>query len=176
MSKYEAWFCHCGRIHLMNNDKYDWLSKDFRNRKIIRICQNCGATRQTWLDEYFIEDEDDPRPSFTVCGSDVKEGEFIGDSNTQFIFSKGIRVPLKSGAFAEYHGPAGGWFDDKGKCEVWTDRLIQNIQREFKDEAEDVLNSISGYVAGINWEGTLYSHEEKMKRSSNPIHDSKLMK
>lgn len=161
--KYEAWFCRCGRIHLMNNDKYDWLAEDFKNRKIIRVCQNCGTTRQTWLDECFIDDVDDPRPSFTVCGSDLKECEFLGDSNTQFIFSNGIRVPLLSGAYAEHHG-ASLWYDDNGRCEVWTDRLIQNIQREFKDEAEEVLNSISGYVVGINWEGTPYSHEEKMKK------------
>lgn len=169
--KYEAWFCHCGRIHLMNNDKYDWLAEDFQNRRIIRVCQNCGATRQTWLDECFMEDEDDPRPSFTVCGSDLREGEFIGDSNTQFIFSKGIRVPLKNVfRFATSRLGGNGWFDEDGNPgEVDTESLIKEIRSQFKDEAEEVLDSISGYVVGINWESTPYSHEAKMNRSSESV-------
>ena len=153
--KYDVWFCKCGRIHLMNNDKYDWLAEDFKNRKIIRVCQNCGTTRQTWLDEYFMDDEDDSRPSFTVCGSVFKECEFIEDNNIQFIFSKGIRVPLLNGAFAERYA-VGLWYDDNDRCEVWTDRFIQQIKKEFKDEAEEILNSISGYAVGIDWKGTSY--------------------
>ena len=145
----------------MNNDKYDWLAEDFKNRKIIRVCQNCGTTRQTWLDEYFIEDEDDPRPSFTVCGSDLKECEFTGDSNTQFIFSRGIPVPLESGESAEFFGPSGIWYDSEGRCKVWTKRLISDIKYHYKEDAEDILNSISGYVVGIDWEGTPYSYEAK---------------
>lgn len=156
--KYDVWFCKCGRIHLMNNDKYDWLAEDFQNRKIIRVCQNCGATRQTWLDEYFMEfmeDEENPRPSFTVCDSDVKEGEFIGD-NTRLIFSRGIPVPLENGEIAEYFGHSGIWYYSEGSCKVWTKRLISDIRYHYKEDAEDILNSISGYAVGIDWGGTPY--------------------
>lgn len=167
MAKYDVWFCSCGRIHLMNNDKYDWLADDFENRTIIRVCQNCGLTRKTWLDEESYFDGELDKPSFIICGTDLKEKEFIGDGNTQFIFSSGIPVPLESGAMATYCGRAGDWFDDAGKCKVWTERLINNVKHQYKDDAKDVLDSISGYVSGIDWSGTPYSHEAKEARSKN---------
>lgn len=148
--KYDVWFCKCGRIHLMNKRKYDWLADDSKNRKIICVCQNCGATRQTWLDEYF-------EGGNIICSSDVKEGEFIGDNNTQFIFSRGIPVPLRSGGFAEYF-TSGIWYDSDIKRKVWTECLIDDIKYRYKEEAEDILNSISGYAVDIDWEGTPYHH------------------
>ena len=42
MHKYDVWFCHCGRIHVMPNEYYEWLQEDYKNRFILRICQNCG--------------------------------------------------------------------------------------------------------------------------------------
>lgn len=156
--KYDVWFCKCGRIHLMNNNKYEWLVNDFKNRKIVQICQNCGATRQIWLDECFTKDGDNLYPSFTVCNSDVKECEFIGDSNIQFIFGNGVPVPLENGETAEYFEPWGVWHYSEGRCKVWTKRFIDYIKYHYKEDAEDILNSISGYVAGIDWEGTPYYH------------------
>lgn len=150
MSKYSVRFCNCGTIHLMNNDNFDWMEEDFGNRSVVQVCRNCGFTKETYLEPY----ED----GFCHCGHEINEAEFEGDSNHRVIISRGIRIPLnESFGHAAYISPANHYFDDDGNlCTVDTKRLIEQIKHDYKDDADNILYSIAGYVSGIDWSGTKY--------------------
>lgn len=152
--KYSVRFCHCGRIHTMTLDKYEWMEESLE-RRIIRVCQNCGDAKQTSL----IKNHG----GIDVCVSDVDDREFVGD-NTLFVFSHGIRVPMKpyegcDGPVFACHYGGGRWFHDRGRGEVDTEALINCIKIQYKDEADAILSSIVCYVCGINWKGTAYGKE-----------------
>ena len=65
MGKYEVYVCSCGRIHLMDRSNFDWLSNNYTKRSVIQICNNCGAARETFLDEYM--------DGFAVCKEEIKD-------------------------------------------------------------------------------------------------------
>ena len=145
MHKYDVLFCHCGTLQLMPSEYYDWLEEKYQTRRVIRVCQHCGATYQVWLTEY-----DD---GFAVNSCNITDT--IIDENdkyeTRYIFSTGIRVPMTSGNEAAYHN-GNYWTDESGNTVVDTNRLIQKVRDE------DKLKSIAAYVSGINWKGTPYEH------------------
>lgn len=171
-TKYDCWFCHCGRIHIMPYSEYDWLQEDYTKRMIVRVCTNCGATRITYLDEY-----DD---GYSICGSDIYDSfdgrptvmEDSDEHKYKYYFSKGIRVPLKCGHYAdsfisdtyvntEYlEKVCKTSFIPEAKkvdpncCIVDTEELINDV----KDD--DILRSISGYVVGIDWTRTKYERKK----------------
>lgn len=157
--KYDVWFCSCGHIHVMPMSHLDWMAEDPKNRFVVRVCQSCGATYKMWLDQH--------SEGFDICGRDIRDVE-IQSKYCKFILNTGICVPMESGLYASYHTSAGIWLDDEynynDPCEdekkahstVNTDRLIKEVEREFKENAEDVLKSISAYVSGIDWKGTPY--------------------
>lgn len=144
MNKYDVRFCSCGTIHVMPVSYYDWMENDYKNRSVYRVCQRCGRTIRTWLSEY-----DD---GFCVNSCEMNDFELSKENKDDFkvIFSKGIRVPLKTGNYATYHSCGNAWFDEDKKSDVDTKRLIH----EVKDE--EILKSISGYVTGIDWSDTPY--------------------
>lgn len=162
--KYDVWFCRCGHIHLMPSYYLNWIAEDSENRSVVRVCQSCGATYRMWLDKH----ED----GLDICGNDLNDTE-IQSSDCKVILNRGIRVPMKSGLYASHHTSAGIWLDDEynynDRCEdekkfhstVDTARLIKEIKRDFGACATDVLTSISGYVSGINWDGTSFSYEAR---------------
>ena len=160
MSKYEVWFCDCGRIHLMDNKYLDWMQEDSKNRSVIRVCRNCGNVQEMFLDENICG-------GYDICATDNIPEEFDSSPDTHFIFSKGIQVPMMSGGYATYRSPTGRWYTDpvvhiygeetaSKNYIVDTKSLIKEIRRDYKDQAEDILKSISGYVSGIDWTGTEY--------------------
>ncbi len=164
LKKYDVWFCNCGHIHLMDRKWFDWMREDYINRQIVRVCRICGTIYKQFLDPY----ED----GFCICSADIGDEEFNANSNMHFIFSRGIAVPTVAGLYAEYRSPSGVWYaptevydevrnDDPDFHTVDTNQLIHNIQREYREDADDILNSISGYVSGIDWTNTPYSYEAK---------------
>lgn len=151
MSKYDVWFCECGHIHLMPIEYLDWMSENYEHRNIIRVCQNCGETKKMWLTDY--DDE------LKINCKDFINFEMCDNANTRFLLNKGIYVPLINGDCTDYatYYCNGVWFYESNKCKVNTIQLIKEIQYKYKDKADDILKSISGYVAGIDWTGTDYA-------------------
>ena len=49
--RYDAWFCDCGVIQLMDYQLYDWMQEKPDKRRVVRVCQHCGATRVIWLSD-----------------------------------------------------------------------------------------------------------------------------
>ena len=170
--KYDCWFCHCGRIHIMDYDEFKWLEEDYVRRKIVRICRNCGAIYVQHLDTY----ED----GYAICGTDIYDS-FDGTKPTviqndeeneyKFYISGGIEVPLKSGGYANYyHGVYVNtdyikdkynttYIPDAEKLDpdcvkVDIDALINKV----KDP--DILQCISGYCVKIDWSGTPYERKK----------------
>lgn len=147
MKKYSVWFCTCGRIHVFPMEEYDWLEEDYRVRSIIQVCQNCGATYETYLTRGFEE-------GFDVCGRTIGDVVYSPDDlkNVKLFMGKGIRVPLKGGFIAEhYNSSINQYYDeDWNAYNVDTKALIE----EVKDD--EILQSIAGYVSGIDWTGTKY--------------------
>lgn len=171
--KYDCWFCDCGRIHTMNYSEYDWLSEKHEKRALIRVCQNCGATRMIWLSEYYDEFTDNM--GFCINGSDVEDGTILSTNGNndeyRIFFSRGIKIPMKSGGYANWkfnHGYVNSDYlkDTLGTTYIPTalqkDPLCTTVDterliREVNDD--DILQSISGYLVGIDWKGTKYEKQ-----------------
>lgn len=157
MKRYSVRFCSCGHIHLMPMEYLSWIQEDANNRSIIQVCQSCGATYETWLGSY-----DD---GFMVCGTDKSNFEVSENSPTKILFSKGIRVPIidSEGRIFDATSHFGNsWYAEDWEnnyfCgEVDTNTLIDRVSSAFKEDADDILRSIAGYVSGINWSGTKYN-------------------
>ena len=145
MTKYEVWFCSCGRIHIMPWGYYDWIEEDWMHRSIIQVCQHCGKAQRINLDANCDS-------GYDICKSTVRNVELSEEElqNTRILFNTGINVPVISGGYASYC-TNGIWFDEHdNKTEVDTEMLIKGIRDE------EILRSIAGYVSGINWKGTAY--------------------
>lgn len=159
--RYDAWFCDCGVIQLMDYQLYDWMQEKPDKRRVVRVCQHCGATRVIWLSEY----ED----GYAINGADFYNHILSPSEDYEYhiIFDRGIEVPLKCGFYAdsyranryvswhyvesEYGGDlATAEKSDPDCCTVDVKRLIKEVNDE------DKIQSIAGYVSGINWSGTKY--------------------
>lgn len=167
MEKFNITFCRCGRIHVAEHG-YDWLAKDWKNRSLVNVCTNCGATTSTTLSPY--EEE-----SFTVNCVDLRDESFEG--LVRIRVSSGIRVYNLSGKLINERRDR-FFVNHKQMLEVeetgefmplheadklrkpWitvdTERLIADVQREYKDDADAILRTISGYSVPIHWENTPY--------------------
>lgn len=177
-AKYDIWFCDCGRIHFYPRSDWDWMAEDHEHRRSTQICRNCGAIYEHFLTENF--DEYEGKPGFDLNGYSYTNLDRIeidpkDEIQCRFYIDKGIKVPLKEGGYAdghwcgvyfnaEYMNKMGYPSDISETCQhrecitVDTERLIHNITYDYKDDAEDLLKCISGYIVGINWDGTKYSH------------------
>jgi len=170
MKKFDIRFCKCGRIHHMPSDELDWLAKDTKHRAIIRICANCGMAEVVFLSETFNN-------KFDVNVCDLERYPIKEWNNTKIYYSRGIRVYMKSGKEADteqsgYFANCDEWTHMNGSgyqpieaaekerkdwATVDTERLIDNVKREYKEDADDILKSISGYGSvKIHWKGTKY--------------------
>jgi len=162
--KYDCLFCNCGRIHIMDYDEYDWLESSPK-RSYIRVCMRCGSTHRVFLT--------DNGEGFDICSVDVPDGTIVHDINTKIHFSRGIMIPLKSGGYADWRFHDGYANTDYLRDTLGTTYIPEALKkdplcttvdterliREVKDE--DILNSISGYIVGIDWTGTKYDHRKK---------------
>ena len=179
MSKktYDCWFCSCGRIQYMDYEMYDWLQENPTKRYIIRVCTHCGASLQVWLSDNFDIGYDINARSVDFNGVrtiiDTTQG-----IEYKLIFDRGIKVPMISGGYADCHIGSSyantedmkekfgsTYFPDALKkdpnfCTVDVKRLIKEV------DDEDLIESISGYIVGIDWAGTGYSYEEKRQKKS----------
>ena len=63
-SKYDVWFCSCGRIHFHPMDDLDWMSEDCKNRRVLEICRHCGHIYEQYLTKSIYGDGD--KPAFDV--------------------------------------------------------------------------------------------------------------
>lgn len=174
--KYDCWFCECGRIHIMDYEFYDWMQENFEHRCVIRICTNCGANHRVWLTESFYG-------GFDINGADVDLNgkrtiidttEFSeGFNEYKFIFDRGIKVPMKSGGYADYHFHDGYANVDYMREKLGTTYIYEalkkdplcctvDVERLIKEvNDDDIIKSISGYIIGIDWKGTKYEHKWK---------------
>ena len=162
-------FCNCGRIHIIPK-LWDWMAEDHENRSAIHVCTHCGETVRMFLTPY-----DD---GFATNIVDVRDEDFEG--NFRIIASRGVIVYMNSGVEADTF--QSGYFanSDEWKmvelqeeyeslelsyklnqpwCTVNTNRLIRDIEIKYKDEADKILNQLSGYLIKINWDGTKYARK-----------------
>lgn len=158
LRRYDVWFCTCWHIHFIPSDILDWIKDDYRNREAIQVCNSCGAVRTTTLDTY----ED----GFCTCRDEKQNFKITKNIERclKLFVDNGVSVYLKNfdGSTVPASGKLGSrWFrvNSKGNQEfssVDTLRLIQDIKHNYRDDADDILRSISGYVSGIDWSGTDY--------------------
>lgn len=142
MHKYDVWFCNCGVVQVMPMEYLDWLQKDYKNRCIYRVCQNCGNVLKVWLDEY------DDSYSVNACAVNNFEISEVDLNNCRIIFNHGYKVPMVDGSYAKHH--IAGMFIYDGETKVDTERFIREVKNK------EILESIASYVSGINWKNTEY--------------------
>ena len=176
--KYEAWFCTCGRIHFHPMADLDWMAEDHENRRVLEVCRHCGQIYEQFLTESWYGEGD--KPAFDINGHSYHNDDnvlIMENPNYRIYIRKGIMVPMKKGGYADYHFSNGYcnseqiqkrfgdlWLSavkekDPGYFIVDTKRLIKEVRRDYPEEAEEILKSISGYVTGIDWKGTPYEHK-----------------
>lgn len=165
-------FCGCGRIRYIPQNVYDWMAEDYKNREVIWICKNCGATERIFLTEY--------ENGYYVNSTDINE--YAEPVQCRIYASSGIPVFMKSGSLADvfidaYFANRDEWISkennpdyesiDKSECrgEPWatvdTDRLIQQIKRSNSITADDIIRSIMSHrAARIMWDKTEYGKKE----------------
>lgn len=161
MKKYDCWFCDCGRIQVMPDDYYDWMAEDYQHRRVIRICQNCGATRIVWLDTYM--------EGFAVNSTDFRNEEIQtnGEIEYRIIMNDGIKVPMMNGGYADTHYGCTyiNWsYLEKDLGTTYLPAAKEDdpnctkvdVQRLIRENDPEVIKSISGYLVGIDWTGTPY--------------------
>lgn len=161
MEKYDVWFCSCGRIQIMPCWDFEWMQEDCAHRRVIRVCQNCGATYMMFLT--------DNGEGFDINGTDVRDTVINSDDGMQYkiIFDGGIKVPLMCGEYADSF--CGGKYVNWEYCEktLGTTYLPDaeakepnctkvDVERLMRMCPEDVVKSISGYAVGVDWAGTPY--------------------
>ena len=153
MKKYDVRFCDCGRVHFIDEDK---LNEAYDSEKsVIHICNNCGRTYMTWLEDYL--------DGKARCGRFVEDEEFDNNSLNQIgwvVSSSGERIIMRTGGEATYHG---GIFVD---YESKNDDNLKNFERlrrevdirstinEINDD--DKLEALSHYGTNIHWAGTKF--------------------
>ena len=154
------------------------MSEDCENRTVLEICRHCGHIYEQYLTKSI--DGDGDKPAFDVNGDNYFNDEnvlIMENPNYRIYIRKGIKVPMKKGGYADYHFSNGYCNSeqiqnafghtylprvkeqDPDYVTVDADRLIKEVQRDYPEEADDLLKSISGYVVGINWKGTSYEHK-----------------
>lgn len=185
-TKYDIWFCNCGRIHFMPKSDWDWMAEDCEHRRVLQVCRNCGALYEHFLTESFYK-----TPGFDLNGYDyINEDRIIfnptDDIQRRTYLDRGIKVPLIEGGYAdghwsniyfnaEYMRRMGYPSDISSSCEhpdcitVNTDRLIREVQSKYPEEADELLKCISGYLAGINWKGTKYERAYRYQLEKNKM-------
>lgn len=163
--KYEAWFCTCGRIHFHPMADLDWMAEDHENRRVLEVCRHCGQIYEQFLTESWYGEGD--KPAFDINGHSYHNDDnvlIMENPNYRIYIRKGIMVPMKKGGYADYHF-SNGYCNSEVKEKdpdyfiVDTKRLIKEVRRDYPEEAEEILKSISGYVTGIDWKGTPYEHK-----------------
>ena len=163
--KYSCWFCGCGRIHILANDLYDWMTEDYEHRSIVQVCNNCGTSHKIFLS--------DNGEGFDVNAMDLRDVniDILRPQECKILFNKGIKVPMKSGGYATYHFHDGYVNVDYIRDKLGTTYIPTALEkdpecttvdtelliREVNDE--DILQSISGYLVGIDWTGTKYERK-----------------
>ena len=184
MSKYDVRFCGCGRIHLIDREKENKVLED--NKNLLLICGGCGAA--TLIGANIESDFDDSdktcymmydreltyEKTKTITPADFESTEKekgIGE----ILYSKGIRVPMKSGNYAtSYHDGrfADMWYPDFWKIQrnditveeimgfidkFNRDRTTVDMRKFIRQNLDDELEAISQYyVDGFDWKGTKF--------------------
>ena len=171
--KYKAEPCRCGRIHIKQKDDNNWLAED-TYRRVIHICGNCGYAYKSFLTENMEDGYD--------CNCyGLNEGVSFEYNSIKIYYSRGIKVYMKSGAEADsyqngYFANCEEWqfaekdpnyksiIDSERKRESWAvvdvEKLINDVERTYKDEADDILKAISSFFSlNIHWSGTKYEQD-----------------
>ena len=160
--KYSVKFCPCGKIHIINNESvWNYMADDYKNRKVVYVCTNCGRTDLLFLDEY--------GGGFCECSHSLIDEEV--ESVSKVIADSGISVFTKSGDKADYY--SNGYFVNMAEwerhqydhsslyeaykakenwCTVDTEALKRSIKIIYKNDAQEVIKSIKGYVTKIDWQ------------------------
>jgi len=155
-TRYDIIFCTCGKIHAINYEHFDWMIEDSENRSLINVDTNCGITIEYFLNEHI---EDDGTKGYDLCSKAITdETKIIDGVTTRVILSKGFRIPLMSGGYAdclmgnkfvnssyienELHTT---WLPDAEKkdpncTQIDFKKLIKEIDNK------DILKSMTGYI------------------------------
>lgn len=127
-NKYQIRVCSCGTIHFIPEDKIDKALEE--NKNLLWLCGNCGQGTIIGGDEEpndFDDSPDAPDTIYSMYSVDFNPNgmhEFIeiqpssfeqreGDKGLSEIFySRGIKVPMKTGYNARYYNHANRYFMD----------------------------------------------------------------
>lgn len=164
MNTYTSKFCNCGRIHIHPDKDTDWMMDDYKHRRVLHVCRNCGATFQLFLTERSTDRE---KPDFYLNGCDIEHDRDIdieSDSDVKYRIhiSDGIKVPMGDGNYANYFRNCKFYYIDPEAPfardeSIFVDkpRLISDIHKKYKDELEsedieNIIKAIEARVSNIN--------------------------
>lgn len=129
--KYEVKFCSCGSIHFIKWCDIEKASED--GTEIIHICGRCGNGTALGTDDYFdgkaLYQRSVPE-QFELCGDFKWQGESTRGIH-KVIYSKGIRVPMMTGGFADAHY-GDTWFDTSNPMDSYKIQALHSYEEVVK--------------------------------------------
>lgn len=168
--KYDVVFCSCGRIHTIHRELYYWMAESCGNREILTVCTNCGATygKRLVMDKWADSEHYYTVESFTITDATINTATH--DKELSILFSSGIRVPLKSGCYADsYNGTMYRNRMDhivrstvmQTHMEIDRDATTVDVEKLISSVGDDaILRSIAARGSGIDWSGTKYGRKK----------------
>lgn len=159
MNTYTATFCNCGRIHVRPDKDIDWMEEDYKTRRILQVCKNCGTT---FLE--FLTERSSDKPEFYINSCDVlRDIDIDPDSDIKYRIhiSDGIKVPMADGQWANYYrhnkfhyiDPETPFAKDDSSI-VDSQKLFADIREKYKDDLdsadiEEIIKAIKARVSNI---------------------------
>lgn len=193
MKKYDVHFCECGTVHFCDENLQDSVFFDESGRlmrkELVQVCLHCGKTIISGLNETNYDSDD--MPSYDQYLYELRETmENPNPEKYYVILSKGVRVMMQSGGYADgFRGNlyvdedslvreigssdlndiegVNNYFINKDKKYEYRLRDVRavnvDMKRLLQDITPDQAESMCGfYIKSFNWVGT--PHEKDIHR------------
>lgn len=139
MKKYEVRICRCGCVHFIPwKDVEDAVEQ---NKEFVTICNRCGEAVRYGADDYF--DEGNALYCYPLDTGEITKERF-DEEFTKIFYSKGVRVPMKTGYFADFYD--GDTFYDcqsfNWSSKLYECRTIEEI-REFYQKQNSLAKQVN---------------------------------
>lgn len=142
MRKFEVRICKCGCIHFIPWSDIEEAIE--QNKEFVMICNRCGTALRYGADDYF--DGGKALYCLPLDKGEITKERFEKEF-TKILYSEGIRVPMRTGQFADFYD--GNTFYD---CQpyFWSSKLYEcktiDEAREYYQKQTELATKVN-----IDW-------------------------
>lgn len=130
---FEVRICKCGCVHFIPWS--DIENAIDNNKEFLFICNRCGTALRYGADDYF--DAGKALYCFPLDKGEITKERFEKEF-TKILYSEGVRVPMKTGQFADFYD--GNTFYDiqpfNWSSKIYECKGIEEIRRYYEKQTE----------------------------------------